>query len=71
MKVGDLVRYREQDQPTGSVREALEHQEEHRGIVTQTGALPDGRPQCHVVWYTCTNKGWWNSEYLEVISESR
>ena len=63
MKVGDLVRYSESE-PHGrklNPRDEL-------GIVTKTGTYTNGKPECHVVWFTCDNEGWWNSENLEVVS---
>jgi hypothetical protein len=39
------------------------------GIIT---ALDNSRPSgCYVVWFTCDNKGWWNTKNLEVINENR
>ena len=66
MKIGDLVRYCE-DKPRGrklNPRDDL-------GIVTKTGNYTNGEPECHVMWLTCDNKGWWNAKNLEVISENR
>ena len=63
MKVGDLVRYSENVQPM----------EFHRGIVVE------GPRQClevvsrpiqwQVAWFEARTIGWWNEEFLEVISE--
>jgi len=59
MSVGDLVRYKnERDGPASP----------ELGIITET-AIRSG--ECHVVWYTCNNEGWWKSENLEVVSENR
>ena len=62
MKIGDLVRYYKDNAPSLNPRDEL-------GIVTKTGTYTNGKPECHVVWFTCPNQGWWNSENLEVISE--
>jgi len=67
MKVGDLVRYVAKDGKAPS----SPHEDENLGIITQTGVHRHGQPECHVVWYTCNNKGWWDSENLEVLSENR
>ena len=67
MNVGDLVRYSESE-PRGrplNPRDEL-------GIITETGVRSTtGKPECHVVWFTCANEGWWNRESLEVLSENR
>ena len=65
MKIGDLVRYDAKDGKATS----LSHEDEQMGIITKTGVHPHGWPECHVVWYTCANQGWWNSENLVVVSE--
>ena len=65
MKIGDLVRYIVKDGKATS----LPREDEQMGIITEIGV--SSRRECHVVWYTCNNKGWWNSESLEVLSESR
>jgi hypothetical protein len=62
MKIGDLVRYCDIDDEIRNPKDEL-------GIVTKTGTYTNGKPECHVVWFTCDNEGWWNSENLEVISE--
>jgi len=62
MKIGDLVRYCDIDDEIRNPKDEL-------GIVTKTGTYTDGKPECHVVWFTCPTQGWWNSENLEVISE--
>ena len=67
MKIGDLVRYVAKDGKATS----LQREDEQMGIITKTGVHHHGHPECHVVWYTCNNKGWWNSESLVVVSESR
>ena len=67
MKIGDLVKYCA-DGVRGS---SLLNPNEELGIITKTGVHHHGHPECHVVWYTCANQGWWNSENLEVVSESR
>ena len=68
MSVGDLVKYCA-DGVRGS---SLLNPNEELGIITETGVRSTtGQPECHVVWYTCDNKGWWNSENLEVVSENR
>ena len=64
MKIGDLVRYYKDYAPSLNPRDEL-------GIVTKTGTYTNGGPECHVVWFTCDNEGWWNSESLEVLSENR
>ena len=69
MKIGDLVRYHAmsyRDRP-GPGRAALEE----LGIITAVGKWNNEKPECHVVWFTCNNEGWWNSENLEVLSENR
>ena len=68
MSVGDLVRYH--------ASETRNHKKlnpnEELGIITETGVRSTtGQPECHVVWFTCDNEGWWNSENLEVLSENR
>ena len=65
MKIGDLVRYSE-DAFVGR-----NNPRDDWGIVTQTGTHDNGHAQCHVVWFTCDNEGWWNRESLEVLSETR
>ena len=67
MNVGDLVKYCA-DGVRGS---SLLNPNEELGIITKTGVHPHGWPECHVVWYTCANPGWWNSENLEGVSENR
>ena len=67
MNVGDLVKYCA-DGVRGS---SLLNPNEELGIVTKTGTYTDGKPECHVVWFTCDNAGWWNRENLEVLSENR
>ena len=62
MKIGDLVRYCDIDDEIRNPKDEL-------GIVTKTGTYTDGKPECHIVWFTCPTQGWWNSENLEVISE--
>ena len=67
MSVGDLVRY------CADVSRAtsLSNPDEDLGIITKTGTHPNGQPECHVVWFTCNNEGWWDSKNLEVLSENR
>ncbi len=67
MKVGDLVKYC----PAGLRATSLLNPNEEVGVVTKTGTHDNGHPQCHVIWFTCNNKGWWDTQNLEVISESR
>ena len=67
MNVGDLVKYCA-DGVRGS---SLLTPNEELGIITKTGTHRNGHAECHVVWFTCNNKGWWNSENLEVVSENR
>jgi len=38
------------------------------GIITALGKWNNQQPECHVIWFTCDNEGWWNSENLEVVS---
>ena len=64
MKIGDLVRYCDIDDEIRNPKDEL-------GIVTKTGTYTNGKPECHVVWFTCDNEGWWNRESLEVLSENR
>ena len=64
MKIGDLVRYYKDYAPSLNPRDEL-------GIVTKTGTHENGQPECHVVWFTCNNEGWWDSKNLEVLSENR
>ena len=64
MKIGDLVRYCDIDDEIRNPKDEL-------GIVTKTGTYTNGKPECHVVWFTCDNAGWWNRESLEVLSEGR
>ena len=64
MKVGDLVQYNEYtDEAT------------HRGIIVDGPKRVDtivGPPtQWEVVWYNTPSRGWWNEEFLEVVSENR
>ena len=66
MKIGDLVRYCE-SQPRGRKL----NPNEELGIVTKTGTYTNGKSECHVVWFTCNNEGWWNTQNLEVLSENR
>ena len=66
MNVGDLVRYCEGRPPGRKL-----NPKDELGIVTKTGTYTNGKPECHVVWFTCDNAGWWNRENLEVLSESR
>ena len=62
MKVGDLVKYNEY------AAEAV-----HRGIVVGGPKRVDtivGPPiQWEVVWYDTPTRGWWNEEFLEMVSE--
>ena len=67
MKIGDLVRYHASETRSTS----LLRTDEQLGIITKVGKWNKSNPECHVVWYTCNNEGWWNSENLEVVSESR
>ena len=64
MKIGDLVRYYKDNAPALNPRDDL-------GIITAVGKWNNEKPECHVVWFTCNNEGWWNSENLEVLSENR
>ena len=61
MKIGDLVKYNARA-------------EVHRGIIVGGPKQVDttvGPPtQWEVVWYDTSTKGWWNEEFLEVVSES-
>ena len=66
MKIGDLVRYSESE-PHGRKL----NPNEELGIITAIGKWNNQKPECHVVWFTCDNEGWWNSESLEVLSENR
>ena len=68
MKIGDLVRYHASE----ARRTLVAREDEELGIITNLGVRSTtGQPECHVVWFTCDNEGWWNSENLEVVSESR
>jgi hypothetical protein len=64
MNVGDLVRYYKDYAPSLNPDDEL-------GIVTKTGTHDNGHPQCHVIWFTCNNEGWWDTKNLEVLSENR
>ena len=63
MKIGDLVKYNEQ----------LESGAVHRGIIVDGPKRVDtivGPPiQWEVVWYDTPTRGWWNEEFLEMVSE--
>ena len=63
MSVGDLVRYCE-----GKPRGRKLNPNEELGIITALGKWNNQQPECHVIWFTCDNEGWWNSENLEVVS---
>ena len=65
MQIGDLVRYH-----ASEARQTLvSREDEELGIITETGVRSTtGHPECHVIWFTCDNEGWWNSENLEVVS---
>ena len=65
MRVGDLVRYDAKDGKATS----LPREDEQMGIITALGKWNKEKPECHIVWFTCDNEGWWNSESLVVISE--
>ena len=69
MKIGDLVRYN--DGAPGI--KAIDRKKlcPELGIITAVGKWNNEKPECHVVWFTCNNEGWWNSENLEVLSEQR
>jgi hypothetical protein len=68
VKVGDLVKY---CAITAIPRRHPYNPNEERGLVIETRTNKNGHAQCYVVWFTCDNRGWWNRENLEVISESR
>jgi hypothetical protein len=60
MKIGDLVRYKnERDGPASP----------ELGIITLTDPSMPGR--CHVEWFTCDNRGWWTYKNLEKVNENR
>ena len=67
MKVGDLVRYHVPEEQ----REWELNEKEQLGIITGLGTHLQHWMQCHIVWYTCDNEGWWNRDKLEVVSEGR
>ena len=62
MKIGDLVKYNE-----------YTTEDVHRGIVVGGPKRVDtivGPPiQWEVVWYDTPTRGWWNEEFLELVSE--
>ena len=64
MQIGDLVRYH-----ASEARQTLvSREDEEWGIITALGKWNNQQPECHVIWFTCDNEGWWNSENLEVVS---
>ena len=63
MNIGDLVEYNE-------FRGKLEA---HRGIIVagpeRANTTIDPPIQWEVVWYDTPTRGWWNEEFLELVSE--